>query len=70
MTPMPPEVRIEYPGAIYHFMSRGDRREDIFHDDVGRQDIVKTVAKACEKSGWQVHAYCLMRNPFHRIVCT
>lgn len=22
-------VRIEYPGAIYHVMSRGDRREDI-----------------------------------------
>jgi len=30
-------MRIEYPGAIYHVMSRGDRREDIFLDDVDRQ---------------------------------
>lgn len=26
---MPRKVRIEYPGAMYHIMSRGDRREDI-----------------------------------------
>ncbi len=30
---MPRQVRIEYPGAIYHVMSRGDRREDIYHDE-------------------------------------
>jgi hypothetical protein len=29
------KLRIEYPGAMYHVMSRGDRREDIFLDDVG-----------------------------------
>jgi hypothetical protein len=29
---MPRQRRIEYPGAIYHVLSRGDRREDIFHD--------------------------------------
>jgi len=27
------KLRIEYPGAIYHVMSRGDRREDILADD-------------------------------------
>jgi hypothetical protein len=26
-------LRIEYPGAIYHVMNRGDRREPIFRDD-------------------------------------
>ena len=31
---MPRQLRIQYPGAIYHILSRGDRREDIFHDDV------------------------------------
>ena len=67
---MPRKVRIEYPGAIYHLMSRGDRKEDIFHDDVDRQDFVKTLAEACQKTGWQVHAYCLMRNHFHLVVET
>lgn len=36
---MPLKLRIEYPGAIYHVMSRGDRREDIFLDDVDRREF-------------------------------
>jgi hypothetical protein len=40
---MPPKLRVEVPGAIYHVLSRGDRREDIFRDDVDRQDFLKTV---------------------------
>jgi hypothetical protein len=27
---MPRKLRVELPGAMYHVMSRGDRREDIF----------------------------------------
>jgi len=38
---MPRAMRVEYPGAIYHLMDRGDRREDIFVDDVDRRDFVK-----------------------------
>ena len=67
---MPRQLRIEYAGAIYHVMSRGDRREDIFVDDVDRQDFLKTLAEACQKTGWQVHAWCLMRNHFHLVVET
>jgi hypothetical protein len=40
---MPRAMRVEYPGAIYPVMDRGDRREDIFVDDVDRQDLVKTL---------------------------
>ncbi len=67
---MPRKLRVEFPGAIYHVMSRGDRREDVFLDDVDRQDFLKTLAEACQKSGWQVHAYCLMNNHFHLVVET
>ncbi len=38
---MPRKLRVEYPGAMYHVMSRGDRREDIFLDDVDRQGATK-----------------------------
>ncbi len=55
---MPRKLRVEYPGAMYHLMSRGDRREDIFLNDVDRQDFVKTLAEACQKTGWQVRAWC------------
>jgi hypothetical protein len=33
-------------------MSRGDRREDIFLKDVDRQDFLKTLAEACQKTDW------------------
>ena len=57
---MPRQLRLEYAGAIYHVMSRGDRRERIYLDAVDRHDFIKTLAEACQKTGWQVHAYCLM----------
>ena len=64
------KVRIQYPGAIYHVMNRGDRREAIFEDDEDRQRLLETLTEACEKTGWQVHAYCLMRNHFHLVIET
>ena len=67
---MPRQLRIEYPGAIYHVMSRGDRRENIFYDDVDRHDFVRTLGEACQKTGFEVHAYCLMPNHFHLVVET
>ena len=36
------KLRLEYPGAIYHVMNRGDRREPIFHDEADRQLFVDT----------------------------
>lgn len=49
---MPRQLRIEYPGALYQVMSRGDRREDTFLEDVDRQDFLKTLAEACQKTDW------------------
>ncbi len=67
---MPRKLRVQYPGAMYHVMSRGDRREDIFLDDVDRQDFLKTLAEACQKTDWQIHAYCLMGNHYHLVLET
>jgi putative transposase len=64
------KLRIQYPGAVYHVVNRGDRREAIFHDDQDRWRFVETLAEACAKTGWQVHAYCLMPNHFHLVVET
>ncbi len=38
---MPRKMRVQYPGAIFHVLSRGDRREPIFLDDVDRQDFLQ-----------------------------
>jgi putative transposase len=53
---MPRQLRLEYPGAIYHVMNRGDRREPIFKDDFDRKRFVVTLSEACAKTDWQVHA--------------
>ena len=67
---MPRKLRVEYPGAIYHLMNRGDRKEDIFVDDRDRQRFRETLGEGCQRTGWQVRADCLMRNHFHLVVET
>ena len=67
---MPRQLRIQYQGAIYHLMSRGDRREEIFRDDLDRKSFLRALGAACEKTGWLLHAYCLMDNHFHLVVET
>ena len=62
--------RIEYEGAIYHVMSRGNRGDAIFLDDKDRETFVDTLEEACAKTGWQVHAFCLMGNHYHLLLET
>ena len=64
---MPRKLRVEYEGAICHVMNRGDRQEPIFLGDLDRKLFLETLGQACEKTGWQVHAYCLMSNHFHLV---
>ena len=59
---MPRPLRVQYPGAICHLMSRGDHREPTFRDDIDRRRFLETLGAACEKTGWQVHAWCLPSN--------
>ena len=67
---VPRKLRVEYSGAIYHVMNRGDRREPIFKDNVDHRRFLETLAEACGKTDWQVLAYCLMPNHFHLVVET
>jgi putative transposase len=64
------QLRIEYQGAIYHLLSRGHRRENIFVDDSDRTAFLQLLERTCTKTAWQVHAYCLMSNHFHLVVET
>ncbi|MEI8197983.1 MAG: transposase [Phycisphaerae bacterium] len=62
--------RVEYEGAIYHVMSRGDRREAIFRDDTDRRRFMRALGEACGRTGWRVHAYVLMSNHYHLLLET
>ena len=48
---MPRQIRIEFPGAVYHVMARGDRRELIYHDDEDRRMFLKVLGEACGRTG-------------------
>jgi putative transposase len=67
---MPRHLRIEYPGAYYHVMARGNRREAIFHDDEDRRFFLDTLSEACAMTGWRVHAWVLMGNHYHLFIET
>jgi putative transposase len=63
-------VRIEYPGAAYHVMARGNQVQPIFKDDQDRKRFLETLQESHEKTGWLLHAYVLMRNHYHLLVET
>ena len=67
---MPRALRVECAVAIYHVMSSGNQRLNIFWDDFDRRRFLVSMGEACAKTGWQIHAYCLMRNHFHLVIET
>ena len=46
-------IRIQAAGAFYHVMARGNRREDIFHDDDDRRFFLHTLSQASDMTGWR-----------------
>jgi REP element-mobilizing transposase RayT len=63
-------LRIEYPGAAYHVMARGNHGQPIYRDDRDRARFLETLGLACEKTGWRVHAFVLMGNHYHLLLET
>ena len=63
-------LRLEFAGAIYHLTARGNRREDIFEDNVDREVFLSVLEKVCDTYNWVCHAYCLMSNHYHLLIET
>ncbi len=63
-------LRLEFPGALYHGTSRGDRREPVFEDDDDRSEWLAVLADALDRFNATVYAYCLMDNHYHVVVQT
>lgn len=63
-------LRIEYPGAVYHVTSRGNRGEAIFLDHKDRNGFLGIIAGTIDRFQWRCHAYCLMGNHYHFLVET
>jgi putative transposase len=61
-------IRVEYAGAVYHVMARGNQGWDICVDDGDRKMWLATLAAACRRTGWRIHAWVLMGNHFHLLL--
>jgi REP element-mobilizing transposase RayT len=62
--------RIEYAGALYHLLSRGNQGNDIFEDNRDRNIFFKTVGEMSERFEVDIFAYVLMSNHYHLLVRT
>lgn len=67
---MPRPLRVEYAGARYHVMCRGNRGEVIFGDDQDRKMYLDTLTEATERTGWRLHAWVLMSTHYHLLLET
>jgi REP element-mobilizing transposase RayT len=59
------KLRLEYENARYHVINRGNYRADIFKTQGAKLAFERCLFEACEKSGWILHAYVVMRNHYH-----
>lgn len=59
------KLRLEFPGAVYHVLNRGNYRRDLFLSAGEAQAFVATLAEAVQRHGWILHAYVVMRNHYH-----
>lgn len=64
------KLRLEFPGAVYHVLNRGNYRRDLFLSAGEAQAFVRTLEEAVERHGWVLHAYVVMRNHYHLAVET
>ena len=59
------QLRVEFPGAVYHVTSRGNARKSIFLSDNDRYDFLNILQLVVQRYHWLCHSYCLMGNHYH-----
>jgi putative transposase len=58
-------LRVEYAGAVYHVLNRGNYCEPVFETPEARQAFENCLFRACERYGWRLYAYCTLSNHYH-----
>ena len=63
-------LRMQYPGAYYHVVNRGNYRRDLFESAGAARAFVEALEEASALYRWKVFSYCLMRNHYHLVIET
>ena len=70
-------LRVEYPGAFYHVINRGNNKEDIFISDRDREHFLRYLAKSNDRFSIIIHNYKKfvegldireVKNPSNRVI--
>ena len=64
------KVRIEYSGAYYHVINRGNYRSWIFESEGARVSFLDCLKEVCLAKGWRLHSWVLMSNHYHLCIET
>src|SRR3989339_46127 len=67
---MPRNRRLEIPGCVYHVITRGIERRNIFLDDKDRAEFIRRFSEGIKKSGCKCYGWVLMPNHIHLIIQT
>lgn len=67
---MPRRQRLESAAGVYHVINRGNYRTDLFRSDKAKEAFLKCLGEACQRTGWLVHAWCIMSNHYHLALST
>ena len=60
--------RIHFPGALYHAITRGNRRQGIFLDEKDMRKFLGFLAEYKGRHPFRLYAYALMKNHLHLLV--
>lgn len=63
-------LRIEYPGAWYHILNRGRRREKVFFSQDDYKEFLKLLGECTELFNIEIHSYSLIPNHYHLLIRT
>ncbi len=63
-------LRLEFPGALYHVTSRGNRQNAIYRDDSDRRAWLDLLGLVCKRHNFLIHGFCQMTNHFHLLIET
>ena len=64
------QLRIQFDGALYHIISRGNERKMIFREEADRVKYLSILSTTIKRCNWLCHAYCLMGNHYHLMIET
>jgi putative transposase len=63
-------LRVEFEGALYHLLARGNDRQSIFENDQDRERFLRLLAESADRFQGVLHAFVLMGNHFHLLATT